>query len=155
MNHYHIRWSEKDSLDWESFRLRTEADARARQLMRPGESYTIEELDAGCLQCRTRFKSTTLYERQEPYLNPKHSSPKLKYPWQKEVLEALVELHAELLPLKISGAERAISARLGDGTTPPDLDEQLAIRDALQSLGVLLPKRSEPKSESERKEEVA
>jgi hypothetical protein len=47
--HYHIRWSSA-SLYWQRFKTHAEA-VRATQLMRPGESYTIEELDADCSRC--------------------------------------------------------------------------------------------------------
>jgi hypothetical protein len=51
--HYHIRWSVKASLDWTYFPLPTHAEAEenARQLVPPGETYTIEEHDESCLQC--------------------------------------------------------------------------------------------------------
>ena len=48
--HYHIRWS-NGALDWEPFNTRAEAEASARQLMRFGESYTIEEFDGTCPRC--------------------------------------------------------------------------------------------------------
>jgi hypothetical protein len=57
MKHYHIHWSTKDTLDWESFRSRTEAEQAARQLMLTGETYTIEERDETCPQCRAAFKA--------------------------------------------------------------------------------------------------
>ena len=49
--HYHIRWSGKAMLDWEGFRTREEAEARAKQLMRLGETYTIEDFDGDCPRC--------------------------------------------------------------------------------------------------------
>jgi hypothetical protein len=48
--HYHIRGSSA-SLYWQRFKTRAEADVRATQLMRPGETYSIEELDADCPRC--------------------------------------------------------------------------------------------------------
>ena len=48
--HYHIRWSSA-SLYWQPFKTRAEANVRAVQLMRPGETYTIEEVDAHCPRC--------------------------------------------------------------------------------------------------------
>jgi hypothetical protein len=45
--HYHIRWSSA-SLYWQRFKTHAEANVRATQLMRPGETYTVEELDANC-----------------------------------------------------------------------------------------------------------
>ena len=54
--HYHIRWSGKTTLDWERFSERAEAEASARQLMRPGEAYTIEEHDGTCPRCQETMK---------------------------------------------------------------------------------------------------
>jgi hypothetical protein len=57
MSHYHIHWSSKDTLDWESFRSLAEAERTARQFVRPGETYTIEERDdEACPRCRAAFK---------------------------------------------------------------------------------------------------
>jgi len=39
--HYHIRWSTADALDWQSFETREEADALARDLLRPHETYSV------------------------------------------------------------------------------------------------------------------
>jgi hypothetical protein len=47
---YHIRWSNV-ALYWQRFSTHAEAEERATQLMRPDESYTIEELDADCPRC--------------------------------------------------------------------------------------------------------
>ena len=50
--HYRIRWS-NGKLDWERYVTRVEAEAGARQLMRVGETYTVEEFsDTGCPRCR-------------------------------------------------------------------------------------------------------
>jgi hypothetical protein len=54
--HYHIRWSRKAALDWESFGTQEEAEAAAGQLMCPGETYTIEEHDETCQRCRDAMK---------------------------------------------------------------------------------------------------
>lgn len=62
MQHFHIRWSTKDTLDWESFASPAEAEASARKLVRLGETYTIEERDEACPRCRAAFK--TAYETQ-------------------------------------------------------------------------------------------
>jgi hypothetical protein len=43
--HYHIRWATA-ALYWQRFNTHAEANARATQLMRPLETYNIEELDA-------------------------------------------------------------------------------------------------------------
>lgn len=54
MTHYHIRWS-NTKLDWEPFKTEAEAQIRAKELVRPGETYTIEQLDGDCPQCATQF----------------------------------------------------------------------------------------------------
>jgi hypothetical protein len=147
MPHYHIHWSGKDGLDWESHASRADAEASARRLVRLGETYTIEEQDEACPRCRrAAFKSKTEHVTQETYRDPN-----LKYPWQQAVSDAFKEPRSENLPVKFSVAQRAIAARLRDHTAPPKLDEQLAIRDALRSLSVLCP---EPTTkESDQKEE--
>jgi hypothetical protein len=50
--HYHIRWSGVARLDWESFSTPAQADVSANQLMRRGETYTIEQYDQSCTRCR-------------------------------------------------------------------------------------------------------
>jgi hypothetical protein len=68
--------------------------------------------------------------------------PAVKYPWQQLVLDALIELRPECIPLRVTAAERAISARLcEDGT--PEIEERIALRDALRSLRVLFPMAGE------------
>ena len=52
MNHYHIHWSGIDELDWQRFSTVEDAEAGAVQMVRPGETYTIEELDERCERCR-------------------------------------------------------------------------------------------------------
>lgn len=51
--HYHIRWSDSSgsNLDWEAFSNRVDAEGRAKELVRPDESYTIERFDANCPRC--------------------------------------------------------------------------------------------------------
>ena len=49
-SHFHIRWS-GGVLDWEAFSTRVEAETGARQMVAPGESYTIEEYGADCRRC--------------------------------------------------------------------------------------------------------
>jgi hypothetical protein len=56
MIHYHIQWSDRDTLDWESFASRAEAEASAKQLSLPGESYTTEERDESCPRCQDSMK---------------------------------------------------------------------------------------------------
>ena len=51
--HYHIRWSHfsGSNLDWEAFPNRDDAEGRAQELVRPGESYTIEQFNGDCPRC--------------------------------------------------------------------------------------------------------
>jgi hypothetical protein len=51
VKHYHIRWSGIARLDWEPFRSVAEAEESAKQLLREGETYSIEEKDASCSRC--------------------------------------------------------------------------------------------------------
>ena len=51
-SHYRIRWSDKATLDWESFDTSADAEASAKKLMQSGETYTIEEHDGDCARCR-------------------------------------------------------------------------------------------------------
>jgi hypothetical protein len=49
--HYHIRWSNSE-LDWERFSTSQEAEQAARQLVRPGETFTLEQVDEkNCMHC--------------------------------------------------------------------------------------------------------
>jgi hypothetical protein len=64
-------------------------------------------------------------------------TPGIKYPWQQAVLEAFMEFRTDVLLQKINQAQRAVATRLRDNT-PADAEEQLAIRDALQSLRMLI-----------------
>jgi hypothetical protein len=41
-SHFHIRWNEKNVLDWECFDTREEAEAQARELAAWNETLTIE-----------------------------------------------------------------------------------------------------------------
>lgn len=61
----------------------------------------------------------------------------VKYPWQQVLLDAFMEFDPERLPSKISKAQRVISERLFQ-VDALDLYERLALRDAMQSLRVLL-----------------
>ena len=53
--HYHIHWTGK-ALDWERFDTSADAEASARQLARPGETYTVEEYGESCPQCMKFMK---------------------------------------------------------------------------------------------------
>ena len=50
--HYHIRWSDKTTLDWESFDTIPDAETNAKKLVQSSEAYTIEEHNGDCLRCR-------------------------------------------------------------------------------------------------------
>jgi hypothetical protein len=50
VGHYHIRWSES-KLDWDIFDTPEEAEAAAKQLVLPNETYTIEQFDGDCPRC--------------------------------------------------------------------------------------------------------
>lgn len=55
--HYHIRWLGKDTLDWESFTTWEEAEARAKELVRLHETYTVEDFDGDCPRCQATLKT--------------------------------------------------------------------------------------------------
>jgi hypothetical protein len=62
MTHYHIRWSGKVLLDWQRFNTPEEAKASARQLVRPGETYTIEEQnDETCPRCQDAMNAKSMH----------------------------------------------------------------------------------------------
>jgi hypothetical protein len=68
----------------------------------------------------------------------------IRYPWQEFVVRAFLEFHRERLQGKVNIAERAISQRLGEGLDEAlDLEERLALRDALIALRVLIPRKDE------------
>ena len=76
------------------------------------------------------------------------ADPQLKYPWQKPVLDALTEFNPKWLPLKATAAKRAISARFRD-IGPVNLDEWIALQDAMRSLRILFPAESEASDKRE------
>jgi hypothetical protein len=49
--HFHIHWINHDNSDWEPFDTRQDAHDRALELVRPGETFTIEECRAPCPVC--------------------------------------------------------------------------------------------------------
>jgi hypothetical protein len=61
MIHYHIRWSGNVPLDWQRFSTPEEAKASARQLVRQGETYTIEEYDETCPRCQTAMNVKSMH----------------------------------------------------------------------------------------------
>jgi len=136
-------------LDYETFRTQEEAEASAEQLLRPNETYTIEERDGSCPRCRAALNLKTAYA---PENGSQNLNAKLKYPWQQAVLDAFVELRPQYLPGKINVAERAIAARLCD-PVPSNSDEQRALREALANLCMIFPERV--KRDLSRKTKVA
>ena len=61
----------------------------------------------------------------------------LEFPWQQTLLEAFIEWRPNYLPAKIDAAEHVIAARFRE---PTDLNEQIALGDALQTLHLLFSK---------------
>ena len=61
MTHYHIRWSGKALLDWQRFSTPEEAKASARQLVRQGETYIIEEHDEACPRCEAAMNVKSMH----------------------------------------------------------------------------------------------
>lgn len=55
MIHYHIRWSNL-KLDWQTFANRQAAKKSAEELVRPRETYTIEEFGDDCARCKAAVK---------------------------------------------------------------------------------------------------
>lgn len=49
--HFHIRWSAGSTLDWEAFGTQAEAEATARRLASPHESYSLAERNSTCERC--------------------------------------------------------------------------------------------------------
>jgi hypothetical protein len=141
MVHYHIRWSTKGVLDWEAFDSREEAEASAQELVRLGETYTIEERDDNCPRCWKSF-----------HIRQADPNPNEAYSWQQTLLDAFNEPNAQQRVLKVTQAQRSISARLAESI---DSNEQAAIRAALRTLRLLVPERKEPKDESGEKKDIA
>lgn len=81
--------------------------------------------------------------------------PNLQYPWERLVFDAFLEPNRQNLPRKMNIAERAISARLLD-SAPSELDEHIALREALLALRRLLCEMdTEHRDEPEETDEIA
>lgn len=74
---------------------------------------------------------------------------RIKYPWQQFVVDAFLEFRRERLEGRVNMAERAICQRLSEEL---DLEEQLALRDALSALQVLIPQKAR---EEDQKKNIA
>jgi len=59
--HYHIHWSGKAGLDWECFDTSVDAEASASKLIRPDETYTIEEYGPDCTRCTGVLKAKSAH----------------------------------------------------------------------------------------------
>ena len=139
--HYHIHWSRVVTLDWECFGTFAEAEASAKELVRRDETYIIEEHGPDCPRCAAALKLKVAHDA------PAETVLSFKYSWQQVVFDAFAETRSEFLPLRVNAAQRAISGRLCD-KMPAAPEEQIAIREALQSLQALL---QEPKKASDQK----
>jgi hypothetical protein len=50
--HYHIRWQGGGgAVDWETWSTQAATKYSARQIVRPGETYVIEEFGEACMTC--------------------------------------------------------------------------------------------------------
>jgi hypothetical protein len=79
---------------------------------------------------------------------------KVQHPWQEAVFDAFVELRPDLLPEKVKAAQRAVYQRLSD-LSRSDVDERIALREALLSLRELSPKHARAEEKSENKQRIA
>jgi len=57
--HFHIRWFGKDSLDWQRFQTRQDAITLANEVVRPGETYSVEEHSSDCPFCHQYMMAAT------------------------------------------------------------------------------------------------
>lgn len=73
----------------------------------------------------------------------------IKYSWQQVVVEAFLESHPELVQRKVTIAEQTVGQRLREG--PRDLEEQLALRDALNDLQLLIPQKAREEASDQKK----
>ena len=62
MLHFHIQWCDS-KLDWETFQTREDATTQAKELVRPGETYVIEQFDDTCPRCMSLSGATSLHTR--------------------------------------------------------------------------------------------
>lgn len=62
--HFHIRWG-SSQLDWERFNSRDKAKQRAQEIVRRGETYSIEEFDSSCEHCKS-WRAKLLQAKSHP-----------------------------------------------------------------------------------------
>jgi hypothetical protein len=41
-SHFHIKWKESNRFDWQRFETESDASTRAAELVKPGETFSIE-----------------------------------------------------------------------------------------------------------------
>lgn len=133
-----VEFSEIDSID------RERLDAFLADLVREDKSTRF-----ATLQKKLRIHTATGREARDRFGDP--DTP--RYAWQQTVMDAF-RSSRDSLPAKINAAERAISARLAD-TDDADIEEQLALKDALHSLRVLLKETSPQSAPAEEKKDTA
>jgi hypothetical protein len=95
MNHYHISWSGKKEVDWERFQTREEADAGAKQLVRPGERYTIEQFDEDCPWCHALLAKPVSVADIIELIHKKLSDPSIRTAMKKERVAEILERDAD------------------------------------------------------------
>jgi hypothetical protein len=138
--HYHIRWSDRTTLDWECFSTSAAAEKRAKDLVRPDETYTVKAFP-GADTSALRTEPSRLAESEAffyalacvevPSKNFRFLAS--RHRWQDRLCSRVVELRPQYLPRKISVAERAIARRLRN-LTHTDSDEYDALRKAPANL---------------------
>ena len=63
MLHFHICWSES-KLDWEAFETREDALTQAQELVRPGETYVVQQFDGDCPRCHHLRDTSSFLHRE-------------------------------------------------------------------------------------------
>jgi hypothetical protein len=66
VNHFHIHWTRahESKLDWDIFNTPEEAEAAAKQLVLPHETYVIEQFDGDCPRCNGARNSRVETQRR-------------------------------------------------------------------------------------------
>ena len=59
MIHFHVRWLDKDKIDWARFDSEVDAEKFAQDLVLPDEEYVIERFDENCETCQSARKRQT------------------------------------------------------------------------------------------------
>jgi hypothetical protein len=117
------------------------------------ETLTLVTKQNGTAPNRVPEKSAVPEGQLDPSRAAQHEAI-FKYPWQQAVLDAFLESHPENLPGKLNVAERAISARLLE-SDPFELEERVALGEALLALRRLVREHSEGREESRQNKGIA